>query len=70
MDHLREKGPNAYIIKFPVRAIGNVTLALKCMANFKKLCGLQLHDGYMYSDSQCVRSSVYRTFQTSRVSKS
>ena len=32
-DRFHEKGPNAYIIKFPVRAIRNVTYALKCMSN-------------------------------------
>ena len=30
VNRFREKGPNAYMIKFPVR---NVTLALKCTAN-------------------------------------
>ena len=53
--HFSEKGPSAYIIKFPVRANRNIMLALKCMANYK-FRALQLH--YRYSNSQCVRSNV------------
>ena len=33
MGSFPRKGRNAYIIKFPVCAIENVALALKCMAN-------------------------------------
>ena len=34
-DCFREKGPNAYILKFPVLLNRNITLASKCMVNKK-----------------------------------
>ena len=50
-DRFREKGPNAYIITFPVRAIAMYNA---CVEMYR--LALQLHD--RYSDSQCVRRNV------------
>ena len=54
-DRFCKQGSNAYLIKFPVRAI-EMMLALKCMANY----ALQLHDGYsdlQWSKKQCVEDT-------------
>ena len=50
----RKKGPNAYIITFPMHN-RNVMLAFKCMAN-QKFRALQILDRYF--NSQCVRINV------------